>query len=405
MAAPHLHLVRIAAIGNGCYASVVTLWQPPPPGQVHGGAWVVGAALFSASLTLLPPAAAVGRRTVGAAGALLLSVCGLSAVLGMPPLRFALAGALLLIAVVVRHPAHVLAAVASGLASAVFSRTLDAPYLLHCALFAAILAPPATILWMWARNDLDRLHHVYRPVTDRIIVVSLTTLCYVVFTRLFLPGREPGPGVDLAIVISILLFQPALHDRMRRSAVAKAIREGRAQERAALRRELHDGLGSTLASVAMTLDPQAPALRDRVADAHDRLNDALTDLRRLCSGQEPPALDLAEALSRIPHTALTVEGDLSRVRPDIRWAVLRITQEALHNAWRHTGTEQPSVHLSVGSSLRLQIADDGTPAAVSAPGGGTGIASMRTRAEELGGRLSIERAPGGGTRIGVELPL
>lgn len=89
--------------------------------------------------------------------------------------------------------------------------------------------------------------------------------------------------------------------------------------------------------------------------------------------------------------------------------MLRVAQEALHNALRHAGPGRVDVTLArqgQGGAL-LRIADDGSgfdPSAVRRAGRHLGLVSMRDRANGVGGRLTVESAPGKGTVIEMEVP-
>ncbi len=95
--------------------------------------------------------------------------------------------------------------------------------------------------------------------------------------------------------------------------------------------------------------------------------------------------------------------------PAVEHAVLRVTQEAVANAARHADPGQVTVRLRADSRrVELEIADDGrgfdVPAR-SADAGGLGLHTMHDRVTELRGRLTIDSAPGAGTRVRACLPL
>jgi signal transduction histidine kinase len=149
---------------------------------------------------------------------------------------------------------------------------------------------------------------------------------------------------------------------------------------------------------------------------------ALADVRRLVDGLRPPALDELGLLGAIGQQAARLDDGTGRgtttaairvesepaLLPDLPAAVevaaYRITVEAMTNAVRHAGARLCRVRVEAGSQLTIEVTDDGRglPSPLRP---GTGIESMRERAEELGGAVAIESRPGGGTRVLARLPL
>ena len=81
-------------------------------------------------------------------------------------------------------------------------------------------------------------------------------------------------------------------------------------------------------------------------------------------------------------------------------------QEALTNALKHAGESNASVNIRYGSdSLELEIADDGTGAAMPVSSSGHGLVGMRERVALYGGRLDAGRRPSGGFAVRVLLPI
>ena len=77
--------------------------------------------------------------------------------------------------------------------------------------------------------------------------------------------------------------------------------------------------------------------------------------------------------------------------------MLRIAAEALANVARHSGARHCCVRLDTTTGVVLEVTDDGVGGAVR--GTGVGLASMRERAEEIGGTCVVAEAPGGGTVV------
>ena len=205
------------------------------------------------------------------------------------------------------------------------------------------------------------------------------------------------------------------------------------EERRRIRRDLHDGLGPTLAGVALNLEAARNLLGRDPAAAEELLvklaaesQAAIADIRRLVYELRPPALDeLGLVPALLEHAALlgsrtgaqsgSSESDGLRVlveAPDelphlpaaVEVAVYRIALEALTNAARHAEARSCTVRLTLNGALELEISDDGKGIALSPPIG-VGLSSMRERAEELGGSCTVEPVPGGGTRVRASLPL
>ncbi|MDY7574419.1 ATP-binding protein [Actimicrobium sp. CCI2.3] len=101
-------------------------------------------------------------------------------------------------------------------------------------------------------------------------------------------------------------------------------------------------------------------------------------------------------------------GDLSGIDSDLALTAYRLVQEALSNVVKHAQATLASVRLSSsedGNLLCISVTDNGKgfdPATVNS---GIGLVGMRERADGAGGRIEIGRATGGGTRIGIELPV
>ncbi len=194
----------------------------------------------------------------------------------------------------------------------------------------------------------------------------------------------------------------------------------REEERKRLRRDLHDGLGPALAAMGLQVD----TVRNRAAHGDDveldliRLRDGIAgsvaDVRRIVEGLRPPALDdlgLAGALERLAHelggtvrVGVDVEP-LADVPAAVEVAAYRIAAEALANATRHAGATEVRVEVRrEGSAMQVIVADDGTGVMTPRPGG-IGLATMRERAEEIGGRLTVDAVPGRGAVVTARLPL
>ena len=103
---------------------------------------------------------------------------------------------------------------------------------------------------------------------------------------------------------------------------------------------------------------------------------------------------------------LDVDG-VPEPNPERDAAILRIAQEAVHNALRHAGATHVHVHLSCAADRpALDVTDDGrgfVPADPELRSRHLGLTSMEQRAHELGGHLVIRSAPGDGTSVRLYL--
>jgi signal transduction histidine kinase len=249
--------------------------------------------------------------------------------------------------------------------------------------------------------------------------------------RLLVGMRSRGEnlGPDDVRLLADLARQagPAAHVVALRRAL-DASRAGlvtaREEERRRLRRDLHDGIGPTLAGLTLGLDTararaaDQPALTELLGKLKAETQRAVTDVRRIVYGLRPPALDdfgligsLREEVGRLQYEApaLTVTLDApDNEAPDLpaatEVACYRIVTEALTNITRHALATKCTVRIRLDDQdLDVEVRDDG----VGLPEGwraGVGITSMRERVTELGGGLVIEPALPHGTRINARLP-
>jgi signal transduction histidine kinase len=164
-------------------------------------------------------------------------------------------------------------------------------------------------------------------------------------------------------------------------------------------------------------DPGAAA--ELLKELRTEVSSSISEIRRLVYGLRPPALDavgLVEALrqhaGRFAEArqdgSLAVEIDAPPEVDDLPAAVevaaYRIATEAITNAARHAHASRCRVRLSAGESLEVEVVDDGSGWSDDAQAG-VGLASMRERAEELGGTLAVTTALGGGSRVLASIPL
>jgi signal transduction histidine kinase len=285
-------------------------------------------------------------------------------------------------------------------------------------------------------------HGTPPPTTGELISLPLAYRTEPV-GRLILAPRAPGETFtpsdqrlleDLARQAGAAVHAVRLTVDLQRSR--ERLVTAREEERRRLRRDLHDGLGPTLAGFTFELEAARNLLIHESQDARallgelkGRTREAIAEIRRLVYDLCPPALDELGLVSAIREQAtnhghrdgregegghegssgFSVEASeqLPPLPAAVEVACYRIAQEALTNVARHARAHTCRVRLSIDEAahqLELEITDDGVglPASRRA---GVGLTSMRERAAELGGICAIEPVPTGGTRVLARLPL
>jgi signal transduction histidine kinase len=190
-----------------------------------------------------------------------------------------------------------------------------------------------------------------------------------------------------------------------------------------LARELHDEFGQLLTAVGTMLGrvakqtPPESEMRAELREIGEVAQTALDNVRGLSQALHPSILEELGLAAAVDWYVSTVERQLgvavdyersgtATVDAAVGIQVYRILQEALSNVARHSGTQRATVTLDITETvLRLEVEDAGKGIDAHQAARGLGLTTMRERAELVGGRLSIERGPGGGTRVGLTVPL
>jgi signal transduction histidine kinase len=276
-------------------------------------------------------------------------------------------------------------------------------------------------------GEEDRLLASYGTAVDAPTRVPMTHQAGRIGSLLVAP--RPGDDLahpadrrllaDVAAHAAVSVYAAHVSEDLRRSR--QQVIEAREEERRRLRRDLHDGLGPTLAAVRMGADTARALLRtdpdeaDRVLSAlRTDAADAVADIRRLVHDLRPPALDelglvpaIREQAARLGQGGCVIRVEAPDRLPDLAAAVevatYRIVTEALTNVVRHSGASTCLVRLTVDEMLEVDIADDGN-GVTGVANGGVGLASMRERTAELGGRWRLEAVAPHGTLVAFAMP-
>jgi signal transduction histidine kinase len=273
-------------------------------------------------------------------------------------------------------------------------------------------------------GEIETSAHGTRPDDRPLADVPLTYQGNEV-GHLYATARHPGTTLsnrdlqllsDLAQQIGVAQY--ALRASEQLQASRAALVTAREEERRRIRRDLHDGLGPTLASiklqltaVARLLEPEPARAADLLDEARKSMDETTADVRRLVYGLRPPLLDelgLVAALRNHPATQsglhVIIEPEqLPELPAAVEVALYRIASEAIHNVARHSGGQQCRVRIDVtDDAVHMRVSDGGRGLPEHLVDG-VGIAAMRERAAELGG--TVEMASDDGTTVTTVIPL
>jgi len=247
----------------------------------------------------------------------------------------------------------------------------------------------------------------------------------------FLPGVNGDQGSLLAWIEDLTDLRQAeaalRQSETARHELARRLTNAQEEERTRIARELHDDIGQSLAILRIQMlragQPVSGVLGKRhptvseLCDSLKAITERVSRLSHQLHSSELEYLGLATAVQshcrefsekyKIPLEC-SCEDIPEHLDNLLALSVLRIVQEALHNAGKHSKakTIQLALHGSPGE-LSLLIADDGVgfnpdEAKLAA---GLGLISMRERVHLAGGQLEITSTPGEGTCIAARIPV
>lgn len=198
------------------------------------------------------------------------------------------------------------------------------------------------------------------------------------------------------------------------------------EERSRISQDLHDGLLQSLYAIGLGLEAAKPLTSEdprqasrRISQAMAQLSQVMEDVRRFIAGLAPDPLQgttLEVTLKRLVQNTfgshrITFSIDVNpvaaqRLTPAQAFHITNITQEAISNSLRHARAKNGCLSLyDRQGSTRLEVLDDGIGFdRQKAARRGHGLRNMRSRAKQIGGRLTVLTKPGQGTRILVDIP-
>jgi signal transduction histidine kinase len=239
-----------------------------------------------------------------------------------------------------------------------------------------------------------------------------------------------GNHVGLAIENSILYGDTKQKENLRGQILSNVI-NAQEEERKRIAREVHDEYGQTLTGLLMSIEsvesmvaPEQSHFRERLSNLKSVATRALDGMRKLVLDLRPSTLDdlgLAAAVRSYLHANLEAAGihvdfesnaDTVDLAPEVRTALFRIIQEAVHNITKYAeaGNVRVLLHVKDGK-ITAMVEDDGrgfdieTVYSSRIGAHSLGLLGIQERATLLGGTFNIQSGIGRGTSISVEIPL
>jgi PAS domain S-box-containing protein len=235
-----------------------------------------------------------------------------------------------------------------------------------------------------------------------------------------------GAVVQLAGVVHDVTERKHVEDEVRQ--LSGYLLRSRDDERRRIGRELHDSTAQELVAVAVNLDLVRKhsdgldgATKNLVLDSQAIIEQCQRELRTLAYQLHPPVLDevgltgavqeYAEGFTQRSGIKVTLDADpnVGRLPEETERALFRVVQETLGNVHRHSGSPTATIRIRrEAADVILEITDQGRGLRLrsdgTVPKAGVGLAGMRERVRQLGGRFEIESS-GRGTTVRAIVPL
>jgi signal transduction histidine kinase len=269
---------------------------------------------------------------------------------------------------------------------------------------------------------------VYRTLMLSRFGVALLTACSLLALTMYLRQRSALEQQQREQQVAVQAERDRLEMEVQRrtaqlTELTRHLQTAREDERSRLARDLHDELGALLTSAKLDaarirsrLADTAPEAQERLAHLVGTLNSGIALKRRIIEDLRPSALSnlglvaTLEILARefAEQSGVQVHRDLSPVAldADAELVVYRLVQEAITNTAKYAHARQVWISLSSrDGQVEIGVRDDGVGFDTSVQSSSAhGLLGMRYRVESEGGTVTVDSAPGRGTRIAVTLP-
>ncbi len=270
----------------------------------------------------------------------------------------------------------------------------------------SVLSLRTALVWTLAQLPLLLVTIASYKTESQMTESAAAYLAFSFFALLLyrLHAQEQQARLDLARANAELLGA--------RAQLADAARQN---ERVRISRELHDSLGHHLSALGIQLQlasqlASGPAA-EPVARAHGISREAMGEVRRVVSRmQDPEELDLVPSLEALaagipmPRIHVRASDGFQLRSSNAAHGLFRCVQEAITNSVKHAAARNVWVELAqTPAAIEVRVRDDGQGSAAVVEG--NGLAGIRARMAELGGRAEFRPLAGAGFEVALSAPL
>lgn len=301
-----------------------------------------------------------------------------------------------------------------------------------------LVQPPTTSVLVYISLFILMLTFAaaHSPSNPSMLICAVTPMALLNISALAIRIELSYAGYYLILIVLVLLYglrvqaavQSTMAERHAANDLAAELKKHQHQlvkmerentlllERQRLMYDMHDGLGSTLLSALAAIE-QHELPRSAVAEV---LRGCVDDLRMVIDSLEPMEHDLTTLLAtiryrlgqRLESAGLALRWEIGDL-PELPWLeppdalqILRLVQEALINVLKHAKASGICVATNyLGNQVEIHISDDGCGFDYNNVRQGRGLHSQMRRSASLGGKLTIDSAPGKGTSIRLRFPV